>query len=182
MLQSHNKNCHGHLRYRECSPWNSTRKRQSNWKTWTKFRARGFLRKTALLVPFRVGVSDQRSLCTSKLHYLFNKSERVLFVCSFLGQNKPDSSYSLKKSLKVKIRDFIIKQKKIKTSLAYCLGITTKSYLHVILFEMDCTIIYTNLHELFCQFISWRNCRVNSGKFIDNCWKSCQVMADMKKV
>ena len=22
----------------------------------------------------------------------------------------------------------------------------------------------------------------NSGKFIDNCWISCQVMADMKKV
>ena len=118
MLQSHNKNCQGHLRYRECSPWNSTRKRQSNWKTWTKFRARGFLRKTALLVPFRVGVSDQRSLCTSKLHYLFNKSERVLFVCSFLGQNKQDSSYVfIEKSLKVKIKDFKIKQK-FKTSLA----------------------------------------------------------------
>ena len=36
-------------------------------------------------------------------------------------------------------------------------------------------------HELFCQFISWINW-VNSGKFIDNCWISCQVMADMKKV
>ena len=27
---------------------------------------------------------------------------------------------------------------------------------------------YTNLHELFCPFISWTNW-VNSGKFMDNC-------------
>ena len=53
--------------------------------------------------------------------------------------------------------------------------------LQVILFEIDCAIFYTNLHELFCQFISWTNL-VNSGKFMDNCWISCQVMADMKKV
>ena len=35
------------------------------------------------------------------------------------------------------------------------------------------------LHELFCQFISWTNW-VYSGKFLDNCWISCQVMADME--
>ena len=40
---------------------------------------------------------------------------------------------------------------------------------------------YTNLHELFRQFISRTNW-VNSGKFMDNCWISCQVMADMKNV
>ena len=40
---------------------------------------------------------------------------------------------------------------------------------------------YINSHELFCQFISWTNW-VNSGKFMDSCWISCQVMADMKKV
>ena len=51
----------------------------------------------------------------------------------------------------------------------------------VILFEINCTIFFTNLHELFCQFISWTNW-VNSGKFMDNCWISCQVTADMKKV
>ena len=45
------------------------------------------------------------------------------------------------------------------------------NYVQVILFEIDCAISYTNLHELFCQFISWSNW-VNSGKF----------MADMKKV
>ena len=50
----------------------------------------------------------------------------------------------------------------------------------VILFEIDCAIFYTNLHELFRQFTSWTNW-VNSGKFMDNCWLSCQVMADMKK-
>ena len=42
-------------------------------------------------------------------------------------------------------------------------------------------IFYTNLHELFCQFKSWTNW-VNSGKFVDNCWISCQVMADMQKI
>ena len=36
------------------------------------------------------------------------------------------------------------------------------------------------VHELFCQFISWTNW-VNSGKFMDNCWVSCHVMAEMKK-
>ena len=51
----------------------------------------------------------------------------------------------------------------------------------VILFEIDWAIFCENLHELFCQFISWTN-YVNSGKFMDNCWISCQVMADMKKV
>ena len=40
--------------------------------------------------------------------------------------------------------------------------------------------IYTNLHELFCQFIGWVNW-INFGKFMDNCWISCQAMADMEK-
>ena len=51
----------------------------------------------------------------------------------------------------------------------------------VILFEIDCSIFCTNLHELFCQFISWTNW-VNTGEFMDNCWIPCQVMADVKKV
>ena len=55
------------------------------------------------------------------------------------------------------------------------------SIVQVILFEVTCAIFYTNLHELFCQFISWSNL-VNSGKFMDNGWISCQVLADMKKV
>ena len=50
----------------------------------------------------------------------------------------------------------------------------------VILFEIDCAIYHTNLHELFCQFISWTNW-LNSGKSMDNCWLSCQVMAVIKK-
>ena len=51
----------------------------------------------------------------------------------------------------------------------------------VILFEIDCAIFSTKLHEMFCQFIIWTNW-VNSGKLMDNCCISCQVMADMKKV
>ena len=53
--------------------------------------------------------------------------------------------------------------------------------LQVILFEIDCAIFCTNLHELFCQFTSWTNW-VNSGKFMDNCWISCQVRADIKEI
>ena len=55
-----------------------------------------------------------------------------------------------------------------------------KCIIQVILFEIDCAIFYTNLHELFCQFISWTNW-INSGNFMDNCWMPCQVMADMEK-
>ena len=70
------------------------------------------------------------------------------------------------------------------TKCAICSGTFQRpkvwmNLLKVILFEIDCAIFYTNLHELFCQFISWTNW-VNSGKFMDNCWLSCQVMADMK--
>ena len=54
-------------------------------------------------------------------------------------------------------------------------------YVQVILFEIDCAIFYTNLPELFCQLVSWKNW-VNSGKFMDNCWISCQVMADVEKI
>ena len=43
-----------------------------------------------------------------------------------------------------------------------------KGWVQVIFFEIDCAIVYTNLHELFCQFISQPNW-VNSGKFMDNC-------------
>ena len=45
----------------------------------------------------------------------------------------------------------------------------------------DYAIFSKNVHKLFCQLISWTNW-VNSGKFMDNCWISCQVMADMKKI
>ena len=58
---------------------------------------------------------------------------------------------------------------------------TWETLIQVILFEIDCAIFYTNLYELFCQFISWTNW-VNSGKFMDNCWISCQVMADYGKI
>ena len=53
--------------------------------------------------------------------------------------------------------------------------------LQVILFGTNCAFFYINLHELFGQFISWTNW-VNSGKFMDNSWISCQVKADKKKV
>ena len=49
----------------------------------------------------------------------------------------------------------------------------------VVLFEIHCGFFYTNLHELFRQFISWTNW-VNSGGFMENCWISCQVMSPPK--
>ena len=51
-------------------------------------------------------------------------------------------------------------------------------FVQIILFEIDWAIFYTNLHELFCQFISWTNW-VNSGKFMDNYWITRQLMADI---
>ena len=54
-----------------------------------------------------------------------------------------------------------------------------RNSIHVILFEIDCTFFYRNLNELSCHFISWTNW-VNSGKFMDNCWIPCQVIADME--
>ena len=54
------------------------------------------------------------------------------------------------------------------------------SFVQFILFEIDCAIFYTNLHELFSQFISWTNW-ANSCKFMDNWWISCQGLADMEK-
>ena len=39
---------------------------------------------------------------------------------------------------------------------------------------------FTQIYMNCFQFISWTNW-VNSGKFLDNCWISCQVMADMEK-
>ena len=39
-------------------------------------------------------------------------------------------------------------------------------FLQVILSEIDCAIFYTNLHELFCQFISWTNW-VNYGQLLN---------------
>ena len=53
--------------------------------------------------------------------------------------------------------------------------------IQVLLFEINCAIFYTNLHELFNQFICWTNW-VNSGKFMENSWISCRVMADLEKI
>ena len=54
-----------------------------------------------------------------------------------------------------------------------------QNLVQVILFEINCAIFCTNLQELFCQLISWINW-VNSSIFMDNCWISCQVMANME--
>ena len=35
-----------------------------------------------------------------------------------------------------------------------------KHQIQVILFEINCAIFYSNLHELFCQFISWTNWQI----------------------
>ena len=39
---------------------------------------------------------------------------------------------------------------------------------------------FTQIYMNFGQFISWTNW-VKCGIFMDNCWKKCQVMADLKK-
>ena len=50
-------------------------------------------------------------------------------------------------------------------------GFNLWNEVQVILFEIDCAIFYTDLHDFFCQFISWTNW-VDSGKFMDNYWIS----------
>ena len=50
--------------------------------------------------------------------------------------------------------------------------------IQVILSEIDYTIFYTNLHELFCQFISWTHL-VNFGKLLNI--MSYQAMAYLRK-
>ena len=53
--------------------------------------------------------------------------------------------------------------------------VPNNSAARLLIFEIDW------INELFCQFLTWTDL-VNSAKFMDNCWISCQVMADMKKV
>ena len=44
------------------------------------------------------------------------------------------------------------------TAIIFCISFKKGIHkLHVNLFEIDCTTFYTNLHELFCQFISLTN-------------------------
>ena len=45
--------------------------------------------------------------------------------------------------------------------------------------EQNWTELNRTEQNLFCQFISLTNW-VNSGKFMDNCWISSQLMVDMK--
>ena len=50
------------------------------------------------------------------------------------------------------------------------------------IFDLSCKVFSLwKIKSKFCQFISWTNW-VNSGKFMENYWISCHVMADMKKV
>ena len=58
---------------------------------------------------------------------------------------------------------------------------SSNNRVQVILFEIDCGIF---LHKCTWIVLSVHklNKLVNPGKFKDNCWISCQVMADMKKV
>ena len=72
--------------------------------------------------------------------------------------------------------DFIFEEVKC---LSFNQTVAQQIRVQVILFEIDCAFIYANLHDLFCQFISWTNL-VNSGKSMDNCWTSCQVMTNME--
>ena len=93
----------------------------------------------------------------------------------------PQIKYPLKKNGSYFLSNFSLKVMTPMTPfirLAIWIGLATVYYVQVILFEIDCTIFYTNLHEFFCQFISWTNW-VNSGKSMDICWISSIVIADI---
>ena len=58
---------------------------------------------------------------------------------------------------------------------------TFSSSNNFILFEIDCAIFDTNLHQLFCQFRNWTNW-VNSGKFMDSCWISYLIWKKFRTI
>ena len=104
-----------------------------------------------------------------KVAYYFSSYTAILLAVSrkFLKNRRPNEA---------EIKD---RRTKFLTELLFSLESTQLYLLQAILFAIDCTIFHTNLHELFCLFISWTN-RVHSGKFMDNWWISCQLMVDME--
>ena len=60
-----------------------------------------------------------------------------------------DLNFDPKELSRAKVMAFRMQQHKIaKVSLKF------ENHFPVILLEIDCAIFYTNLHELFCQFIT----------------------------
>ena len=57
----------------------------------------------------------------------------------------------------------------------------TNIYLYMLFFLRSIAQFLHKFTRIVCQFISWTNW-VNSGRFMNNYWISCQVMANMKKV
>ena len=112
-------------------------------------------------------------------------SEYMSFIMSCQFEKKSNPFQILKQVFELWSTYLLIRKKcLIKNHIHFEIGNHFQLWLksvQVILFEINCTFFYANLHELFCQFISWTKW-VNSCKFMDNCWISCQVRADMKKV
>ena len=97
--------------------------------------------------------ASRASLASYRMNLIFQKRKIVTYIqYSFLSTYRP-------------VHKVKWVQLKGKTLLYKSLVLVTQ----IILLEIYCAIYYTNLHESFCQFISWTNW-VNSGKFNDNCW------------
>ena len=49
---------------------------------------------------------------------------------------------------------FVSSRRQTRLTALDLIALSGNIFIQVILFEIDCAIFYTNLHELFCQFIS----------------------------
>ena len=60
---------------------------------------------------------------------------------------------------------------------------SSQEFFHLRFFNMKYRLFFLrSITQFFTQiYMSWTNLG-HSGKFMDNCWISCQIMADMKNV
>ena len=132
---------------------------------------------------FAVEISSRKSVAFRKLTWIVNVFSFflvvnyiifVFFPLSF-GESTFVKSLSFVPYIFLKPNCWKIREKWIPLENTILFPVQIILY-QVILFEIDCAIFDTNLHQLFCQFRSWTNW-VNSGKFMDNWWISCQVTA-----
>ena len=119
--------------------------------------------------------------CPTGQYYINVKLKPGTSICyPYLIASSYDGKMKFRPSTILKLQKYIIYilfyVSEVKISL-----LLIKHKLQVILFEINCAIFYTNLHELFSQFISWTNW-VNSGKFMDNHWIAWLIWKKFTKI
>ena len=108
---------------------------------------------------------------TIELFCLFKRRVKVLI--NFVKYNK------LHCEAEFQFKNFVKKQINFLCEEKYTLP-NFKSVYYRLFFMRSIALFLHKFTWIVLQFISWTNW-VNSGTFMDNCWISCQVMADMEK-